>query len=104
MTDELARSTGSGCGNWRPPSVELSGSTSTAEPCGVIVVLVPDGYTGFEPTVPQHLIAAHGRNGIVFINSPSLPDTSLVGPGQPPLPTGLAHLPRPSPNNSTVGC
>lgn len=85
VTDDLAQSAGFSCGSWWPPQAVWAGSSSTAEPCGLIVVLVPDGYTSLDPTISPSMILAHGRNGIVFINSPSRPATSLVGPGQHPI-------------------
>lgn len=104
VTDDLAHSAGFSCGSWRPPQAVWAGSSSTAEPCGLVVVLVPDGYTSLDPTISPSFILAHGRNGIVFINSPSRPATSLVGTGQPPI--LIEPLPTTTPPGAyrPVGC
>lgn len=104
VTDDLAQSAGWSCGSWRPPEPVVVGSSSTAEPCGLLVVLVPDGYTRLEPTIPASFILAHGRNGMVLINSPDRPTTSLVGPGQLPISIGPLPMPVPTGNNGPIGC
>ena len=104
VTDDLARGAGYSCGSWRPPSAPTMGSSSVTEPCGLVVVLVPDGYTNLDPTVPAGLIYAHGRNAIVLVNSASLRPTSLVGAGQQPLPISPLPMPLSTPTHPSVGC
>lgn len=103
VLDELEHASGGGCGNRLPsqPEALTMGYTARAEPCGVVIVLIPDGYTTVDqPQQPAQMLA-RGSNSVVLLNTGNHP-IILNGPGKQPIAikqlSALTHQPQP------IGC
>ena len=86
MVDLLSHDSGVGCGG-RSAQTLWFGSSNIADPCGIVTILIPDGYSTIESDPALHVIA-NGRNAML-VTSPRRPvEVTITGNRRLPLTIG----------------
>lgn len=84
--DLLSHDTGSGCGGRSAQTLWLK-SSSVEDPCGIVAILIPDGYSTITSN-PALRVIANGRNAML-VSSPRRPvQVSITGNGRIPISLG----------------
>ena len=91
--DNITRTTGASCGN-RPQEADslISASLLGSEPCGVVVILAPDGYTALDQPRGAARSLAQGQN-VFLLAGTNAHQVVLQGPGIASLHLAVPALP-----------
>lgn len=84
--DIIAHSSGSGCGG-RDAGTLWTAESNTAEPCGIMIILMPDGYSTIHLS-PVLRVIANGRNAVMVAGPRRPVQVSISGPDRTPISLG----------------
>lgn len=102
IVDLLDHDSGSGCGG-RSMKTLWTGSSNTADPCGIVAILIPDGYSSIKSSPALHVIA-NGRNAMLVTSPRRAVDVTVTGNGRVPLSLGNIGGPFSQPPPQATNC